>query len=248
MAAKIYLFPSIHFDSTEADRLSAFITMLVNADMKPVVALEAPNREEWIQFLDNIEKQTADEIETAASSSDFKYTFSRMLAMLSEQKQTNDVKVMPIDVAHVPEIADEVDLRGFEMADPVLAWTLSMLKTDAMREEIRNPEMLKNIKHVLEIYADSPIVAITGAIHTIFLQKALMQEGYAPVLIEEIPEIAWIECEAETIINSQHPDLKRIAERFVALTQYGSFMRCEGTKKDHEDETNGNVPAQKQKS
>jgi hypothetical protein len=228
MPCKIYLFPSWHLDVREAGKISAALDELFGHSNKVLIGMEVPNVSIWHDAFYNLDALPDDMIDGVAHLTEFPEWTRAALAMLSERKNSErernkDMDIYSLDASAEKEVQKKLKkieerLKGILNAldaaatgEETLTLTIEWLRTVGARDRIRDKIMLMNVKRIARYAGDSPVLIITGATHTMYLERALGKEGYDTTVIGQVPDHVKMMDEAASLARSPNPDRERIA-------------------------------------
>lgn len=161
--SKIYIWPSKHSDVGEIKNFEKSFENIPEG--KVIIGVEAPNIDFWKLIFNNIEEVSKNErtLDSVSNFGTFKNWLTSLIKTLGKEKEEGRIQnIYPIDI-DMDKFAKEISLLQSEKDGEDI---VQKLKSRANLNKLRNDEILKNIKDILnkeEKAGDSfALVIITG--------------------------------------------------------------------------------------
>ena len=194
-SAKIYIFPSVHFDDTEADELRAWIREHRNSGTKFISSYELGADMGMRNALKDLKNAKSFEYVLHLIIPEFKEAFGKLLCVFRDE----NVEVYPVDT----KMADKERAENMRMFLAAAEVTRSMMENydgnmekifDAHVDEMilkgkwlhsRNANMVSNIRELTKQNAPCVFLHVCGAAHATEIKQMLVASGFDATLLRE---------------------------------------------------------------
>ncbi len=240
--SKIYIWPSKHSDVGEIKNFEKSFENIPEG--KVIIGVEAPNIDFWKLIFNNIEEVSKNErtLDSVSNFGTFKNWLTSLIKTLGKEKEEGRIQnIYPIDI-DMDKFAKEISLLQSEKDGEDI---VQKLKSRANLNKLRNDEILKNIKDILnkeEKAGDSfALVIITGGEHARYIENPLMEEGYKVKLLQPLQKNAYIMDEMDREALSPNPDKEKLIH-LLELVVKNSNEERKKSKFEEENLNKNNIP------
>lgn len=194
-SAKIYIFPSVHFDDTEADELRAWIREHRDSGTKFISSYELAADMGMRNAFKDLNNAKSFEYVLSLIIPEFKEAFGKLLCVFRDE----NVEVYPVDTKRTDKERKE-DMRMFLTAAEA---TRSLMENyDGSMEKLfsthvdemilkgrwlhaRNANMVSNIRELTKQNAPCVFLHVCGAAHATEIKQMLIASGFDAALLRE---------------------------------------------------------------